>query len=755
MTGSGGTTEGRVVVVGAALGPGRWFADRLAGGSRAAVLVDTPSAAGALRDRDDGTTLVAVSGAQGALDRVADGSRIAPGAAAALIVAVPAAAMPTVLRDLAPHVGPGTDVVLVTSTMRATLEAARPLAGDAALWGVHLLFDPSVTAVDGQGVYVVGDRPEVPGWLDAAVTGSGGVLRTGTAAQHDAAMATVQATTHRALVAFADAVTRSDVDLQTLWTLRTPLFDSLLGLTARALDPRQQALVAAVQADGGGVAAGRLAASLADLEDADFETSVVRVRDRITGALFEELQASATAGIQAAQARRRDISRRRIDGRLVGLRRVGTAGPVRVGRIVDVSPTRVELALLLVGPAGRAALLDGAGLDNARHLGVPTKVRSQSFGLGHIELVQGAELAAVLDEQLAFLGRDVRFLVPESVAGTGVARVVAQFEGLRDVRLLDEVVRTGQRSVVVHLAIRADRDLEATVEAVRREVEAAYAWPVGVARTLSSAAFDVAYLGPAGTFSEAAARRCATSVGLEAGDLVALATFPEVLAAVRPGTIAVLPISSSASGLVWRAVDALLAHASPIVASGVVDVPVRFDAYTAAGGPLESFRGATVFSHPQGLAQCTRFIARWGLRPVQTDSTAGALERALASEAPAVALGGAGLATGGLRVIEREVDDLSGSITRFLVLGSPGEFAPQQDGSDPTLRSVRVGADAADVLPLLRSPGAAAFAELLTDATGRFLLISSAAGGEEPAGARLLGTLPWSPRTPVVRVDAS
>ena len=750
-----GAVEGLLVVVGAALGPGRWFADTLADGTRPAVLVDTAAAAGALRDRDDGVTLVAVMDEDGAFTRVVDGSRIATGTASTIVVAVPVAAMPDVLRSLAVHTDTSTDVLLVTSTMAATLAAARPLAGDAALWGVHLLFDPNLTAIDGQSVYVVGDHATAPAWLDDVVTGSGGVLRAGTAEEHDAAMASVQATTHRALVAFADAVTRSEVGLETLWTLRTPLFDSLFGLTARALDPRQQAQVASVQTASGKAAGALLAAALRDLDDDDFEASIVRVRDRITGALFEELQASAAAGIQAAQQRRRDISRHRRDGRIVGLRRVGATGPVHVGRIVDVSPTRVELAVLLVGRTGRSAMLDGPGLDNAQRLGVSMTVRTRSFGLGHIELLPEAELAAVLDEQLAFLGRDVRFLVPESVAGSGVARVVAQLDGLREVRLVDEVVRTGQRSVVVHLGIRADRDIEATIEAVRREVEAAYAWPVGVAETLARDVFDVAYLGPSGTFSEAAARQCATSIGLTAGNLLACATFPDALAAVRPGTIAVLPISSSASGLVSRSVEALLAHRGPITASGVVDVAVRFDAYTVASRPLESYRGSPVYSHPQGLAQCTRFIARWGLQPIPTDSTAAALELALASDVPAVALGGAGLATGDLHVIEREVDDLSGSITRFVVVGAPGEFAPQRDGSDPTLRSVRIGTRAADALPLLAG-NRAAFAELLTDDAGRFLLISSVPGGDgaDQEGMRLLGTLPWSPRTPVVRVAA-
>ena len=757
MTDTGG--GGLLIVVGAALGPGRWFADRLADGTVPALLVDTAAAAGALRDRDEGMTVVGAASDDGLLIRVTDGTELPREPAARVVVAVPGSAVETVLRDLARQCTPETEVVVVTSTMRATLEAARPLVGGAGLWGVHLLFDPGLTPVDGQSVYLVSDTAGAapPPWLSETVTGSGGILRVGTAAEHDAAMATVQATTHRALVAFADAVTRADVDLGDVWTLRTPLFDSLFSLTARALDPRQQAQVVSAQAGDAGHDAGlRLAEALDAMAGEDFETSLVRVRDRLTGALFQELQASASASIQAAQARRRDISRRWRDGGLVGLRRVGTTGPIRIGRIVDVTPTRVELAILLVGAAGHAALLDGPGVDNAPRLGVPTKIRRRSFGLGHIELVTDADLAAELDGQLAFLGRDVRFLVPESVAGSGVARVVAQHEGLRDVRLVDEVVRTGQRSVVVHLGIRADRDVEATIEAVRREVEAAYAWPVGVAETLTSGGFDVAYLGPAGTFSEAAARQCAASVGIDAGALVAKATFGEVLDALRPGTIAVLPISSSASGLVSRAVDALLAHPETIGASGVVDVAVRFDAYAGTSGPLEAFRGAPVYSHPQGLAQCARFIARWGLRPVPTDSTAGALDRVRASAEPAVALGGAGLAGAGLHVAEREVDDLSGSITRFVVLGAPGEFAPQRDGSDPTVRSVWIGEDAADALPLL-SPGGAAFTELLTDDAGRFLLITSrpAAPPDTAEGVRLLGTLPWSPRTPVVRVDVA
>ena len=45
----------------------------------------------------------------------------------------------------------------------------------------------------------------------------------------------------------------------------------------------------------------------------------------------------------------------------------------------------------------------------------------------------------------------------------------------------------------------------------------------------------------------------------------------------------------------------------------------------------------------------------------------------------------------------------------------------------------------------------AGFDELLTDAEGQCLWVSSQAVVELPDGVRDLGVVPWSPRTPVVR----
>ena len=49
----------------------------------------------------------------------------------------------------------------------------------------------------------------------------------------------------------------------------------------------------------------------------------------------------------------------------------------------------------------------------------------------------------------------------------------------------------------------------------------------------------------------------------------------------------------------------------------------------------------------------------------------------------------------------------------------------------------------------------AGFDELLTDADGRWLLVSSRSDAPAvPPGAHALGAVPWSPRTPVVRAGA-
>jgi prephenate dehydratase/prephenate dehydrogenase len=762
---SGTFVPRRLVVIGAAAGMGQWLIQHLF--SQVdwddAFLIDTAESAELLASRDwrltCPTTLGHLDPVDGSLRRVGGGEPIVVDTEGLVVcLAVPRTALPEVVRNLVTPDGEA-NLVVVAANMGQGLAAVEEHVPGRSLVTIHPLFDSSARSLEGHTVYLAGSGDPDYGWLVDAVQAAGGFLKLGTAEGHDAAMSYVQAAAHQALLVFADAVTRSGLDLQEdLWAARTPLFESLFGLATRVLDQRQEATVTDIQSALGGREIARRAQDsmtgfAAALEDGELATFIEDVRQRFSGTLFETVRNTASVAVNAAQSKRTELAHRRRTGELVGLRSLNGADNLRVGRIVDVGPTEVRFLELLVGERGRAVLLEGPGAPNARKLGINRRPRLTSFGLGHVDVVIGEELEEQLDRSLAFLDRDVRFLVPESVAGSGVLSVVAQTRGIRDCEVVSEVVRTGQRSVVVRLSVRADYDVEEMVELLRERVQTAYAWSPGISRPAAPATLRVNYLGPAGTFSEDAARQSVLAVGIGDAEFCARASFDDVLGSVGATSLAVLPLTSSSSGLVSRSVTALLGCSNDLVAGGVADVAVRFDAYIITGHRLEELRGEHVYSHPQALAQCSAFIRRWGLVPVPTPSTSEAIAMLAAGEVGGVAIAGSGRAQSHpqLKVAEREVDDLSGSVTRFLIVGAPDSFGEFVGGSDPTLRSVTIGRPGG--LPTLGS-GKASYEEVLLDDAGQFLWVTSSEPGPAGTDSRYLGRVPWSPRTPVVRVGS-
>src|SRR5262249_17655380 len=111
----------------------------------------------------------------------------------------------------------------------------------------------------------------------------------------------------------------------------------------------------------------------------------------------------------------------------------------------------------------------------------------------------------------------------------------------------------------------------------------------------------IAYQGEPGAFSEAAARR----VGHDT-PLLPCRSFEEVFDAVDAGsaTRGCLPFENSIGGSIHRNYDLLLAHDLPIVAE--VQLPVVHHLLALPGATLGGLR--RVYSHPQGLAQCERFL---------------------------------------------------------------------------------------------------------------------------------------------------
>ncbi|HVP02870.1 MAG TPA: prephenate dehydratase [Solirubrobacteraceae bacterium] len=193
------------------------------------------------------------------------------------------------------------------------------------------------------------------------------------------------------------------------------------------------------------------------------------------------------------------------------------------------------------------------------------------------------------------------------------------------------------------------------------------------------------YLGPEGTFSEEALRRSLALAGVRAGEaeLVPLPTVHAVVLAVADGEVnrALAPIENSLEGSVNEAVDALLHEAPGVRIVGETVLPVHYVLAARAERPLESI--TAVYSHPQSLAQCARFLreAMPGAEVRATRSTADAVRSVAASDEPSAALG-TRLAAElyGLRVLREDVQDDAGNATRFVWLAA-------QD--DPLARAAR------------------------------------------------------------------
>jgi prephenate dehydratase len=152
--------------------------------------------------------------------------------------------------------------------------------------------------------------------------------------------------------------------------------------------------------------------------------------------------------------------------------------------------------------------------------------------------------------------------------------------------------------------------------------------------------------------------------------LVPCRSFEEAFDAVASGkaTHGCLPFENSIGGSIHRNYDLLLAHDLPIVAE--VELPVVHHLLALPGATLEGLR--RVYSHPQGLAQCERFLRTLAnVEIIATYDTAGSAKMvadAGVSDAAAIASARAGEVFG-LTSLAASVQDFDDNITRFLLVG--------------------------------------------------------------------------------------
>lgn len=205
-----------------------------------------------------------------------------------------------------------------------------------------------------------------------------------------------------------------------------------------------------------------------------------------------------------------------------------------------------------------------------------------------------------------------------------------------------------------------------------------------------------AYLGPAGTFTEAALNQL-----MKPNDTkLAFANTTAALDAVRSGVVvgALVPIENSVEGFVARTLDELVIG-EPLVIIAETTLPVEFALIAQPGVVLSEI--TKIATHPHAEAQCRTFIAKNlpHAEVLNSSSTAAAVEEIAQSKDRTRGAIAAKVAADhyGLEVLAENIGDNSGAVTRFVLVTKIGKIN-ERSGHDRTSLAIFIGADHAGAL---------------------------------------------------------
>ena len=187
----------------------------------------------------------------------------------------------------------------------------------------------------------------------------------------------------------------------------------------------------------------------------------------------------------------------------------------------------------------------------------------------------------------------------------------------------------------------------------------------------------LAYQGEPGAYSEAAALQ----YGGAQAETLPCKSFEDVFDAVtqRRATHGVVPLENSIGGTIHRNYDLLLDHDLSI--NGEVELDVVHCLQALPGTKIGDVK--VVYSHPQALAQCERYLKDLGATVEAVYDTAGGAklvaEQKLAGAAALASRRAADVF--GLEVLQEAVQDFEFNITRFAIIGG----APPADANKTTI----------------------------------------------------------------------
>ncbi|MGV1034184.1 MAG: prephenate dehydratase [Microbacteriaceae bacterium] len=205
-----------------------------------------------------------------------------------------------------------------------------------------------------------------------------------------------------------------------------------------------------------------------------------------------------------------------------------------------------------------------------------------------------------------------------------------------------------------------------------------------------------AYLGPAGTFSEAALQQVPQAAGKT---WLPVHNVAEALAAVTDGvaTGAVIAIENSVDGGVAATQDALATVPGLRIQAEVI-VPVSFVLVARPGTKLADVK--TVNAHPVAYAQCQQFVLRElpGHGHIPSSSNVAAAANLLEAAHADAAIAPPNITEHyDLEVLAQDIGDNGNAVTRF-VLVSRDRSIPERTGADKTSLIVELPTDSPGAL---------------------------------------------------------
>jgi chorismate mutase / prephenate dehydratase len=250
-----------------------------------------------------------------------------------------------------------------------------------------------------------------------------------------------------------------------------------------------------------------------------------------------------------------------------------------------------------------------------------------------------------------------------------LARAVGELKERDD----SPVLRPEREAQIVANAIANNQTLNGLlkpdqIDAIWREI-------ISLCRSLERR-LNLAYLGPAGTYSEQALLQQFGS----RDNPVPCVSIDDVFRSVQSGTndFGVVPVENSTEGSINRTLDLFMQSDLQICAEISIAVNHQMLGLSAPANQRKK-----IVAHPQALAQCQRWLAEnWGHLPIEPVSSNAEGARQAAQDSAVLAIASERAAQQyGLETIAGQIQDDPSNRTRFAVIG---QYRPSPSGQDQT-----------------------------------------------------------------------